>query len=114
MTPEELEQIAEDERGTQAQFLHRVNVCLAAGCISCQSQSVKDALDKEIANRGWQKKCSCKGGGCMVMCPEGPLVSTGQATLSQHVTAAGAGAILDALDAQPVSRLVCRTDVPFF
>src|ERR1700756_4989633 len=114
MTPEELEQIAEDERGTQAQFLHRVNVCLAEGCIFCQSQSVKDALDKEIANRGWQKKCQSKGVGCMGLCAEGPLVSTAQRALYQHVTAADAGAILDALDAQPVSRLVCRTDVPFF
>jgi bidirectional [NiFe] hydrogenase diaphorase subunit len=114
MTPEELEQIAEEERGTQAEFQHRVNVCLAAGCISCQSQSVKDALDKEIANRGWQKKCQAKGVGCMGLCAEGPLVSTGQGTLYQHVTAADAAEILDALDTQPVSRLVCRTDVPFF
>jgi bidirectional [NiFe] hydrogenase diaphorase subunit len=114
MTPEELEQIAEDERGTQAQFLHRVNVCLAAGCISCQSQSVKDALDKEIANRGWQKKCQSKGVGCMGLCAEGPLVSTAQGALYQHVAAADAGEILDALDSEPVSRLVCRTDVPFF
>src|SRR6201987_1919594 len=114
MTPEELDEIAEEERGTQGQFQNRVNVCLAAGCISCQSQSVKDALDKEIANRGWQKKCQSKGVGCMGLCAEGPLVSTGQGTLYQHVTAADAGAILDALEAQPVSRLVCRTDVPFF
>jgi bidirectional [NiFe] hydrogenase diaphorase subunit len=114
MTPEELDEIAEEERGTQGQFQNRVNVCLAAGCISCQSQSVKDALDKEIANRGWQKKCQSKGVGCMGLCAEGPLVSTGQGTLYQHVTAADAGAILDALDAQPVTRLVCRTDVPFF
>src|SRR6201997_1346394 len=114
MTPEELEQIAEDERGTQAQFLHRVNVCLAAGCISCQSQSVKDALDKEIANRGWQKKCQSKGVGCMGLCAEGPLVSTAQGALYQHVAAADAGETLDALDSEPVSRLVCRTDVPFF
>src|ERR1700756_735200 len=114
MTPEELEQIAEDERGTQGEVLHRGNICLAAGCISCQSQSVKHALDKEIANRGWQKKCQSKGVGCMGLCAEGPLVSTAQGTLYQHVTAADAGEILDALDSEPVSRLVCRTDVPFF
>jgi bidirectional [NiFe] hydrogenase diaphorase subunit len=91
MTPEELEQIAEDERGTQAQFLHRVNVCLAAGCISCQSQSVKDALDKEIASRGWQKKCQSKGVGCMGLCAEGPLVSTAQGALYQQCDCSGRG-----------------------
>ena len=31
MTPEELEQISEDERAAQGQFQHRVNVCVAAG-----------------------------------------------------------------------------------
>ncbi|MGC2193474.1 MAG: NuoF family protein [Terriglobales bacterium] len=114
MTPEELEQIAEEERATQGQFAHRVNVCVAAGCISCQSQNVKEAIDKEIAGRGWEKKCQSKGVGCMGLCAEGPLVSTGTGTLYQHVTPADAGEILDALDTQPVRRLVCRTDVPFF
>ena len=53
MTPEELEQIAEDERARQSQFPHIVNVCVAAGCVSCQSLSVKEAIDREIANRGF-------------------------------------------------------------
>ncbi len=38
MTPEELDQIAETEREAQSQFTQRVNVCVAAGCLSCQSQ----------------------------------------------------------------------------
>ena len=114
MTPEELEQIAEDERASQGEFPHRVNVCVAAGCISCQSLSVKEAVDKEIASRGWQKKCQSKGVGCMGLCAEGPLVSTGTGTLYQHVTPADAGEILDGLDTHPPDRLICRTDVPFF
>ncbi len=48
MTPEELDQIAETEREAQSQFTQRVNVCVAAGCLSCQSQAVKDALDQEV------------------------------------------------------------------
>jgi bidirectional [NiFe] hydrogenase diaphorase subunit len=114
MTPEELEQIGEEERALQAEFPHRVNVCVAAGCISCQSLSVKEAIDKEIASRGWEKKCQSKGVGCMGLCAEGPLVSTGKGELYQHVTAADAGAVLDSLEGAPVERLVCRTDVPFF
>ncbi len=114
MTPEELEQIAEEERAAQGQFAHRINVCVAAGCISCQSQNVKDALDKEIASRGWEKKCQAKGVGCMGLCAEGPLVSTSRGTMYQHVSATDAGEILDSLDSEPLSRLVCRTDVPFF
>ena len=51
MTPEELEQIAEDQRAEQGKYPQRVNVCVAAGCLSCQSQSVKDALDQEVAGK---------------------------------------------------------------
>jgi bidirectional [NiFe] hydrogenase diaphorase subunit len=114
MTPEELEQIAEDERAGQGQVPHHVNVCVAAGCISCQSLNVKQAIDQEIVSRGWEKKCQSKGVGCMGLCAEGPLVSTGTGTLYQHVAPADATDILDALEGPPVSRLVCRTDVPFF
>jgi len=114
MNPDELDQIAEDERAASSEFEHRVNVCVAAGCISCQSQSVKDAIDKEIVQRGWQKKCQSKGVGCMGLCAEGPLVSTGNGTMYQHVTAADAGAILDGVEGNTSGRLICRTDVPFF
>jgi bidirectional [NiFe] hydrogenase diaphorase subunit len=114
MTPEELEQIAEEERAAQGEVPHRIHVCVAAGCISCQSSSVKEAIDKEIASRGWEKKCKSKGVGCMGLCAEGPLVSMETGTLYQHVVPADAGEILDSLEAAPVERLICRTDVPFF
>lgn len=114
MNPEELDQIAETQREAERCFAHKVNVCLAAGCMSCQSQSVKDALDKEIASRGWQERCKTKGVGCMGLCAEGPLVSTESGTLYQHVSASDAGEILDNLDGPPSARLYCRTDIPFF
>src|SRR5271169_3338524 len=119
MNPEELDQIAETEREAQSQFTQRVNVCVAAGCLSCQSQSVKDALDQEVARRGTKDHCQVKGVGCMGLCSEGPLVSTnvassGNAVLYKKVEAADGAAILDSFEGDPVSRLVCRTDVPFF
>ena len=114
MTPEELEQIAESEHEAQGQIAHRVNVCVAAGCLSCQSQSVKDAIDANIKQRGWEKQCRTKGVGCMGLCAEGPLVQTDRGTMYQHVTAADAPEILDSIEGAPVSRLVCRTDIPFF
>ena len=114
MNPEELEQIAESEQEAQSRFTQRVNVCVAAGCLSCHSDTVKDALDKQIAARGWQGKCQTKGVGCMGLCAEGPLVSTANGTLYQHVAGADAADILDSLEGPAVSRLVCRTDVPFF
>ena len=114
MTPEELEQIAESEHEAQAQIAHQVNVCVAAGCLSCQSQSVKDAIDADIKRRGWETQCRTKGVGCMGLCAEGPLVQTDRGAMYQHVTAADAPEILDSVEGAPVSRLVCRTDIPFF
>ena len=114
MTPEELDQIAEDERAEQGKYTERVNVCVAAGCLSCQSQSVKDALDQEVGSRGTKDRCQVKGVGCMGLCSEGPLVSTSNGILYKKVEAADSPAILDSLAGEPVARLVCPTDVPFF
>ena len=114
MTPEDLEQIAENERAEQGRFTQRVNVCVAAGCLSCQSQSVKDALDQEVNQRGTKDRCQVKGVGCMGLCSEGPLVSTSAGVLYKKVEAADGPAILDSLESGPVEGLVCRTDVAFF
>ena len=113
MTPEELEQIAATEREAQASIPQTLNVCVAAGCLSCQSQSVKDALEKEIIRRG-DAACKVKGVGCMGLCAEGPLVSCSNETLYKKVTADDATALIDGLKQGPVTRLLCPTDVPFF
>jgi len=114
MTPDELEEIAESERASQSRFTQRINVCVAAGCLSCQSQSVKDALDQEVEKRGKKDHCQVKGVGCMGLCSEGPLVSTSSGVLYKKVEAGDGAAIIDSLEGSPVSRLVCATDVPFF
>jgi bidirectional [NiFe] hydrogenase diaphorase subunit len=114
MTLDELKQIAETEQESQRRVARRVNVCVAAGCLSCQSQSVKDALDKEIKTRGCGDRVQAKGVGCMGLCSEGPLVSTGDDVMYKHVGAADAAELLDSLEGSPVARLRCPTDVPFF
>ena len=114
MTLEELEHIAETERDAQARISQSLRVCLAAGCLSCQSQAVKDMLDKDIAERGWSERCKSKGVGCMGLCAEGPLVSSSDGMLYKHVTPDDAGALLDTLDGGAADRLLCPTDVPFF
>ena len=114
MYPEELEQIAITEREAQADIPQAVNVCVAAGCLSCQSQAVLDALNKEALARGKAGHCKVKGVGCMGLCSEGPLVSTSDGTLYKHVAATDAGELLDSLQHDPVERLRCPTDVPFF
>jgi bidirectional [NiFe] hydrogenase diaphorase subunit len=81
MTLEELEEIGRRERTVEQGFQHRVNVCVAAGCLSCQSDAVKEALSKAAAARNGGKFCRIKGVGCMGLCSEGPLVSTGAGQL---------------------------------
>jgi bidirectional [NiFe] hydrogenase diaphorase subunit len=114
MTPEEMEQIAEQERESQQKFTQRVNVCVAAGCLSCQSDAVKDALTKEVAARATGDHCQVKGVGCMGLCSEGPLVTTSNGYMYKGVAAVDAAELLSSLDASPVARLHCPTDVPFF
>jgi bidirectional [NiFe] hydrogenase diaphorase subunit len=114
MTLEELEEIGRKERAVQEGFEQQVRVCVAAGCLSCQSDAVKDALTKEAASRGGAKLCQVKGVGCMGLCSEGPLVSTSSGQLYQHVTPSDAVQVIDSLRAKPVARLHCPTNVPFF
>ena len=114
MTPEELDQIAETEREEQKKFAHSINVCVAAGCVSCQSQGVKEAIDQEIKKQGQEHNCKSKGVGCMGLCSQGPLVSTENGVLYKHVAASDAPEIVAGAGGETVSRLVCRTDVPFF
>ena len=114
MTPDELKQIADTEREALGCFRHRVNVCVAAGCLSCQSDAVKEALQQDVSRRGWEERCQVKGTGCMGLCADGPLVSAGSERLYKGVAAADAAEILDSLEGPAVSRLRCPTDVPFF
>ncbi len=114
MNLEELEQIAVSEREAQEKATHHVKVCVAAGCLSCQSQGVKDALTAEVTKRGLGESCQVKGVGCMGLCSEGPLVTTSDKQMYKHVSPADVGDLLDSLEGEPVDRLHCESDVPFF
>lgn len=74
MTVEELQKIAAAEAESRRKYGHEVRVCIAAGCLSCGADTVKDALRKEIVESGMQNSCLVKGVGCMGLCNAGPLV----------------------------------------
>lgn len=116
---EKLEEMAVIEKESNEQYSHTINVCMAAGCMSSQSDVVKDALDKEIARSGLERWCQVRQTGCMGLCAQGPLVSVDadkpeQAIMYQNVKVDDTPNIVDALDKEPVERLLCDTDVPFF
>ncbi len=114
MTLEELQDIAKAEQEKQSVFKHRINVCVAAGCLSCQSDLVKDALQKEVVRRGLEGTTKVKGVGCLGLCTAGPLLSVDDKTLYKGVKASDASDILDALGGSPVGRLDCSIQTPFF
>lgn len=118
MTLEELREIAEKEREAQKQYKHRINVCVAAGCLSQRSDQVKTALEAEIKKRGCEKTCQVKGVGCMGLCAAGPLVSIEpQHQLYQDLSPDDPeviAAVIDSLDGSPVAEHALSWDLPFF
>ncbi|RJP29973.1 MAG: NADH-quinone oxidoreductase subunit NuoF [Candidatus Omnitrophota bacterium] len=115
MTPEELYQIAEEEQESLKRFHFRMFVCTAAGCLSSHGDSVLDALKKEIKEAGREEECLCKGVGCMGLCSEGPLVFVEpDGVLYGKVKVEDAKEIVESLGKEPVARLVCPIDLPFF
>jgi bidirectional [NiFe] hydrogenase diaphorase subunit len=118
MTLEELNKIAAIEQEARANCRHSVNVCVAAGCLSSRSDQVKESLFKEVQRLGLERQCQVRGVGCLGLCAAGPLVnveSKDRKVMYQGVTPTDAAEIVQSLDApQPVQRLVCPTDRPFF
>ncbi|MCB2169830.1 MAG: NADH-quinone oxidoreductase subunit NuoF [Deltaproteobacteria bacterium] len=115
MRLDEIREIARIEADREDGYRHRINVCVAAGCLSCQSASVKDAFEKEIAKRGLENWCRVKGVGCLGLCSSGPLVAIEPAGILYHtVSVSDVSDILEALDDGPLDRLVCSGETPFF
>lgn len=116
---DKLEEITILEKEANDQYSHTINVCMAAGCVSSQSDQVKEALEKEIADKELGHRCHVRQTGCMGLCANGPLVHINpeepdSMVMYQNVTADDAPEIVAALDKKPVARLLCDTDVPFF
>jgi bidirectional [NiFe] hydrogenase diaphorase subunit len=118
MMPEELEEIALIEQEAEQQYQHHIDVCVASGCMSSQSDQLKESLEKEIHKQGEERWCRVRGVGCMGLCTAGPLVAArptdGKEVLYQEVKVTDSLDIVESLDREPVNRLICPTNVPFF
>lgn len=115
MTLEELHRIAEEHRAGQQPFASTLKVCVAAGCVSCQSDQVKKALDAAAKKSGADKRCKVKGVGCLGLCAQGPLVlSEPDGTLYRHVKPDDAADLVAAIGHKPVARLAAPANQPFY
>jgi bidirectional [NiFe] hydrogenase diaphorase subunit len=118
MTLDELRELANKEHEEQKKITHKVNVCVAAGCLSLRSDQVLKSLQSEVKKRGLEGKCKIKGVGCMGLCARGPLVlSEPQHTYYQSLKpedTEALGAILENLDGKPVPEFALSPDMPFF
>ncbi len=107
--------MASEQVETESKFEHRIHVCIASGCLSSGSDRVLQALRDEVKSRGLDAKVLVKGVGCLGLCAAAPLIAVfPEGIYYQAVTPADAPDILDSLQTEPVARLLCPTDRPFF
>ncbi|NEO32899.1 MAG: NADH-quinone oxidoreductase subunit NuoF [Symploca sp. SIO3C6] len=112
----ELLEIAQRERDRQKSI--RIRCCTAAGCVSSNSQAVKQALESAIQDAGQQHQVEVCSVGCLKFCGSGPLVQvepTG--TLYEQVTPEQAPGIIAALTdgtAKANQAKLGNPDHPFF
>ncbi len=115
LTLEDLQEIAKIEQDREAGFQFHINVCMAAGCLSCQSAVVKDALEKEVSRRGWETWCNVKGVGCLGLCAAGPLLAVEPSGIHYRgATVSDVSEILDSLGGTPLKDLDCSGESAFF
>src|SRR5580700_7506938 len=114
-TPEHLHQIAAGEAASRTKAEYRLNVCMAAGCLSLGSDALKSALEKAASDSPFKGSCQIKGVGCMGLCSRGTLVAAEPAgTLYEGVVPGDAAEIVEHLSGEPLNRLKSSRDIPFF
>ncbi|HAP35993.1 MAG TPA: NADH-quinone oxidoreductase subunit L, partial [Bacteroidetes bacterium] len=117
MTLEDLQELADKEQQRQSEKKHRILYCSAAGCASCGSEKVSDALKTKIKEHALEKECEVIGTGCLGLCGEGPLVKVqSDNTLYQNVDVRAAEKIIEShiLNNKKVDQHVTDTSAPFF
>ena len=120
MTPEELQEIIEQEMTANEQIEHTIRVCGAAGCQSLQSEDVQKELEKAVSDADLGCKCKVKCVGCMGLCSAGPLVSIedkdGETKMLHSVKVEDAQPIVKSLngDQEIFEKKALPLDQPFF
>lgn len=115
----ELLEIAQQER--QSQKPVQIRCCVAAGCLSANSQGVKQQLEEAVKASGLENQVQVHGVGCMRLCCQGPLVQVEKnteleslGTLYEKVTPDDAPSIIAVLNGGETTVQQGNLTHPFF
>ncbi|HKV42913.1 MAG TPA: NuoF family protein [Blastocatellia bacterium] len=116
MLPDELKDLAAEERDRKLATTACVSVCGAAGCQSLQSAAVIEALTGAVKAEGLKpEQCAVRQVGCLGLCGAGPVVSVEPSgILYQRVQQADAPDIISAVAGPPVERIHLDSQLAFF
>jgi len=109
----DLLEIKDKELAARKKFVLRC--CMAAGCMSSNSQAIKEELEKAVNAAGLQDQVEVRRVGCLKLCCQGPLVQADpNGALYQRVVPQDAAPIVGGLNGGTVD--VARGDLndPFF
>jgi bidirectional [NiFe] hydrogenase diaphorase subunit len=73
MVLDDLLRIKDNELASRKKFCFRV--CMAAGCVSANSEAVKVSLENAVKSARLESEVEVRGVGCIRLCCQGPLVA---------------------------------------
>lgn len=115
MNQDDLHAIAAREKEQQTAAQHHIIVCVGTACHSAGSEQIIQQLETTVHEQGLEQRCAITGGGCRGLCAAGPMVTIdSQNVLYRGVQPEDAPEIVNHLDSEPLNRLVCDTNIPFF
>jgi bidirectional [NiFe] hydrogenase diaphorase subunit len=110
---QELFDLAEKERRSQPPL--RVRCCVAAGCVSANSEAVLKQLQASVREADLEERVRVSPVGCLRLCCEGPLVQTDpDGALYQNVSPDAATSIVASLAGGQVNATRGDAHSPFF
>jgi bidirectional [NiFe] hydrogenase diaphorase subunit len=113
MDAQQLLDVGRTER--QSQLPLRIRCCMAAGCLSSNSQAVFEQLKHAVDAKGLENKVRVCAVGCLRLCCEGPLVQVDpDGALYQKVAAENAASIVGSLTGGQAAAVRGDPTSPFF
>ena len=92
-----------------------IRCCMAAGCMSSNSQGVKDRLEAAVKAAGLSDQVEVRGVGCLRLCCQGPLVAVDPAgSLFEKVVPEDAESLVASINGGETSATAGDPNHPFF